>query len=89
MTTSGRATAQTSLKVDAHGEKVDPSPYPINPAGFVIHSAIHAAREDATCVMHVHSVNGIAVSAHFYWSITSSAAFIPLPHFGKPPRLLS
>jgi ribulose-5-phosphate 4-epimerase/fuculose-1-phosphate aldolase len=35
----------------------------INPAGFVIHSAIHAARDDAACVLHVHSINGIAVSA--------------------------
>ena len=35
----------------------------INPAGFTIHSAIHTAREDAQCVLHVHSVNGVAVSA--------------------------
>ncbi len=40
-----------------------PSPYEINPAGFTIHSAIHAAREDAHCVLHIHSVNGVAVSA--------------------------
>jgi ribulose-5-phosphate 4-epimerase/fuculose-1-phosphate aldolase len=39
------------------------SPFEVNPAGFTIHSAIHAAREDAQCVLHVHSVNGIAVSA--------------------------
>jgi ribulose-5-phosphate 4-epimerase/fuculose-1-phosphate aldolase len=39
------------------------SPYEINPAGFTIHSAIHAAREDAKCVLHVHSLNGVAVSA--------------------------
>jgi len=39
------------------------SPYEINPAGFTIHSAIHAAREDVNCVLHVHSVNGVAVSA--------------------------
>ena len=39
------------------------SPYDINPAGFTIHSAVHAAREDANCVLHVHSVNGVAVSA--------------------------
>ena len=42
---------------------MEPSPYEINPAGFVIHSAIHQAREDAQCVLHVHSVNGVAVSA--------------------------
>ena len=43
--------------------KVMDSPHEINPAGFTIHSAIHAAREDAKCVLHVHSVNGAAVSA--------------------------
>src|SRR5262250_1949231 len=45
------------------GEKLAPSPHPINPAGFVIHSAIHAARKDAACVLHTHSLNGVAVSA--------------------------
>lgn len=39
------------------------SDFPVNPAGFTIHSAIHAAREDALCVMHTHSLNGVAVSA--------------------------
>jgi ribulose-5-phosphate 4-epimerase/fuculose-1-phosphate aldolase len=42
---------------------VQASPHDVNPAGFTIHSAIHAAREDANCVLHVHSVNGVAVSA--------------------------
>jgi len=56
-------TASSLVKVDAAGEKVMASPFPINPAGFLIHSAIHAAREDAKCVLHVHSVNGVAVSA--------------------------
>jgi ribulose-5-phosphate 4-epimerase/fuculose-1-phosphate aldolase len=42
---------------------VDGSPHEINPAGFTIHSAVHAARDDAQCVLHVHSVNGVAVSA--------------------------
>jgi ribulose-5-phosphate 4-epimerase/fuculose-1-phosphate aldolase len=56
-------TASSLVKVDFHGNKVDASPHPINPAGFTIHSAIHAAREDACCVLHVHSVNGVAVSA--------------------------
>ncbi|MEN8665103.1 MAG: class II aldolase/adducin family protein, partial [Polycyclovorans sp.] len=45
------------------GNKVMDSPYPTNPAGFLIHSAIHAARDDAFCVMHTHSINGVAVSA--------------------------
>ena len=39
------------------------TPFPINPAGFVIHSAVHAARHDAQCVMHTHTLNGVAVSA--------------------------
>jgi ribulose-5-phosphate 4-epimerase/fuculose-1-phosphate aldolase len=39
------------------------SPYEINPAGFTIHSCIHAAREDVACIVHVHSLNGVAVSA--------------------------
>jgi ribulose-5-phosphate 4-epimerase/fuculose-1-phosphate aldolase len=56
-------TASSLVKVDPQGKKVDESPYPINPAGFTIHSAIHAAREDALCVLHVHSKNGVAVSA--------------------------
>ena len=56
-------TASSLVKVDLAGNKVAPSEYEINPAGFIIHSCIHAARADAQCVMHVHSVNGIAVSA--------------------------
>ena len=56
-------TASSLVKVAIDGSKVDASPHEINPAGFTIHSAIHAAREDADCVLHVHSVNGVAVSA--------------------------
>lgn len=56
-------TASSLVKVDMQGQKVMPSDYQINPAGFTIHSAIHAAREDALCVMHTHSLNGVAVSA--------------------------
>jgi ribulose-5-phosphate 4-epimerase/fuculose-1-phosphate aldolase len=56
-------TASSLVKVDAHGEKVEPSPYPVNPAGFVIHSAIHTARADVSCVLHVHTPAGVAVSA--------------------------
>lgn len=56
-------TASSLVKVDLGGSKVMDSPYRINPAGFTIHSAIHAARGDAQCVLHVHSVNGAAVSA--------------------------
>ena len=56
-------TASSLVKVDLDGHKVMASEHDINPAGFVIHSAVHAAREDAGCVLHVHSVNGVAVSA--------------------------
>ena len=56
-------TASSLVKVDPNGEKVAPSPHPVNPAGFVIHSAVHAARPDVTCVLHVHTAAGIAVSA--------------------------
>jgi ribulose-5-phosphate 4-epimerase/fuculose-1-phosphate aldolase len=56
-------TASSLIKIDAQGHKLDDSPYDVNPAGFTIHSAIHAARHDALCVLHVHSLNGIAVSA--------------------------
>ncbi len=56
-------TASSLVKIDLRGEKVAPSEHPINPAGFVIHSAIHAAREDITCVLHVHTPAGVAVSA--------------------------
>jgi ribulose-5-phosphate 4-epimerase/fuculose-1-phosphate aldolase len=56
-------TASSLIKVDLQGAKVMDSPYEINPAGYTIHSAIHGARENAQCVLHVHSLNGIAVSA--------------------------
>ncbi len=57
-------TASSLVKIDRHGEKVAPiSPHPVNPAGFVIHSAIHDARPDVTCVLHVHAPAGVAVSA--------------------------
>ncbi|WP_105104119.1 class II aldolase/adducin family protein [Microbulbifer pacificus] len=57
-------TASSLVKIDLNGEKVDDSPFPVNPAGFTIHSAIHEAREDAQCVMHTHTVAGVAASAH-------------------------
>ena len=61
--TFSEITASSLVKVDLDGRKVVDSPYDVNPAGFIIHSAVHAAREDAQCVLHVHSVNGVAVSA--------------------------
>jgi len=56
-------TASSLVKIDPNGNKVMESPYFVNPAGFTIHSAVHAAREDALCVMHLHTDYGIAVSA--------------------------
>ena len=56
-------TASSLVKIDLAGNKVTESPYFVNPAGFTIHSAVHAAREDALCVMHLHTDYGIAVSA--------------------------
>lgn len=56
-------TASNLVKVNSKGQILDDSPYPVNPAGFMIHSAIHAARHDATCVLHTHALNGTAVSA--------------------------
>ena len=56
-------TASSLVKINLQGEIVSPSPYFINPAGFTIHSAVHAAREDALCVIHLHTHHGIAVSA--------------------------
>jgi len=56
-------TASSLVKVDDKCKPLMPTPFPVNPAGFVIHSAVHHAREDVTCVLHVHTVAGIAVSA--------------------------
>lgn len=56
-------TASSLIKVDSQGTKVMDSPFPINPAGFVIHSAIHEARKDAGCVLHLHCPSGVAVAS--------------------------
>jgi len=56
-------TSSSLVKVGLDGNKVMDSTYDINPAGFTIHSAIHAAREDAMCVMHLHTRHGVAISA--------------------------
>lgn len=55
--------ASSLVKIDLDGEKVLDSPHPVNPAGFVIHSAVHAARHDVGCVLHTHTRAGVAVSA--------------------------
>lgn len=56
-------TASSLVKIDLDGKKIQPSPFEVNAAGFIIHSAIHAARHDARCVLHTHTLNGVAVSA--------------------------
>lgn len=55
--------ASNLIKVDAQGEIVCRSPHSINRPGFVLHGAVHAARHDLACVMHLHNVNAIAVGA--------------------------
>lgn len=56
-------TASSLIRIDADCNVIGESPFPVNPAGFVIHSAIHEAREDAQCVLHTHTRAGVAVSA--------------------------
>ena len=56
-------TASSLIVVDQQGNKLTESPFQVNPAGFVIHSAIHSVREDAQCVLHTHTRAGVAVSA--------------------------
>ena len=55
-------TASSLVKIDLDGNIKQDTPYFINPAGFTIHSAVHSARHDAGCVIHVHTPYGIAVS---------------------------
>ncbi|MEN0652348.1 MULTISPECIES: class II aldolase/adducin family protein [Hyphobacterium] len=56
-------TASNLVKVDLKGNVLPPSRYGINPAGFTIHSTIHAARPDMTVAMHLHTDAGVAVAA--------------------------
>ena len=56
-------TASSLVKVDQQCNKLIESPYPVNPAGFTIHSCIHDARQDVGCVLHTHSRAGVAVAA--------------------------
>jgi ribulose-5-phosphate 4-epimerase/fuculose-1-phosphate aldolase len=55
-------TASNLVKIGAEGEPLEPTPYLVNRTGFVIHSAVHQAREDAECVIHLHTRDGVAVS---------------------------
>ena len=56
-------TASSLVTVDADGEPLQPTAWPVNPAGFVIHSALHRGAPDANCVMHTHTLAGMAVAA--------------------------
>jgi ribulose-5-phosphate 4-epimerase/fuculose-1-phosphate aldolase len=56
-------TASSLVKIDQDCNKLMDSPFPVNPAGFTIHSAVHAAREDAGCVLHTHTRAGVGVAA--------------------------
>lgn len=75
--------ASSLVKVDLNGRLVNDTPYIINPAGFTIHSAVHAAREDALCVMHLHTDYGIAVSTQKDGLLPiSQMALFPLSSLG-------
>jgi ribulose-5-phosphate 4-epimerase/fuculose-1-phosphate aldolase len=56
-------TASSLVLVDADGEPRQKTTWPVNPAGFVIHSAVHRGRADANCVMHTHTLAGMAIAA--------------------------
>jgi ribulose-5-phosphate 4-epimerase/fuculose-1-phosphate aldolase len=74
-------TASSLVKIDLEGNILQETPYFINPAGFTIHSAIHAARDDAKYVMHLHSDQGVAVAAQKEGLLPlSQHALIVLPH---------
>jgi ribulose-5-phosphate 4-epimerase/fuculose-1-phosphate aldolase len=64
-------TASSLVKIDQAGNKLEDSPFNVNAAGFIIHSAIHAVRHDAKCVLHTHTANGVAVS-------TQRAGLLPI-----------
>ena len=55
-------TASNLLKIDLKGNKLDDNPWPVNPAGFTVHSAIHEGIADAHCVIHTHTTAGVAVA---------------------------
>ena len=64
-------TASSLVKIDMNGVAIGKSSFPVNPAGFTIHSAVHEVREEAGCVMHLHTPDGTAVS-------TSKEGLLPL-----------
>ncbi len=68
-------TPSNLVKIDLDGNKLDDSPYPVNQAGYTIHSAIHAARHDLNCVLHTHSTNATAIAC-------LEEGFIPMTQTG-------
>jgi ribulose-5-phosphate 4-epimerase/fuculose-1-phosphate aldolase len=95
-------TASNLVKINEHGESVGEHGYPANKAGFIIHSAIHMARDDAQCVFHTHTLAGMAVSAqdegllpvhmysHNFWQRLSYHDFEgPSMLLGERERLVS
>ncbi len=94
-------TASSLVKVDIDGNKLQDGDAEINPAGFTIHSCIHAARPDVNCVLHTHSINGVAVSgqkggllplSQFAMSVLHSLAYHDYEGFAlleaEKPRLV-
>lgn len=95
-------TASNLVKIDAHGAVVGHSDFPVNPAGFTIHSVIHAARADAHCIMHTHTTAGMAVACkqegmrhdNFYTAMLhGQVAYHEFEgittHLGEGPRLIA
>jgi ribulose-5-phosphate 4-epimerase/fuculose-1-phosphate aldolase len=95
-------TASNLVKIDIDGRPIGANAYPVNPAGFVIHAAIHGARDDAHCVMHTHTTTGIAVACkthglshdNFYGAqLTGRVAYHDFEgvtvHEDEQPRLLA
>ena len=68
-------TPSNLVKIDIEGNKIGDSPYPVNIAGYTIHSAIHAARPDLQCIAHTHSQNSTAICC-------LEEGFIPLTQMG-------
>jgi ribulose-5-phosphate 4-epimerase/fuculose-1-phosphate aldolase len=71
-------TASSLVKVDMDCNTLHDTPFPVNPAGFVIHSAVHEARPEAGCVLHTHTRAGVAVSAqkHGILPISQQSTFV-------------
>ena len=72
-------TASNLVKIDLEGRPVDAASARVNPAGFTIHSAVHAAREDALCVMHLHTIAGTAVPGTYNIVLRGFATIAPMP----------